>query len=372
MSNAEDTQKAEKFLSKIKVQILTKSTFFSTIMLSLKTSITTSVQTAATDGSSLLFNPTFLLDLTLEQGVGLMLHELEHVAFLHPSRLGTKNQKKWTYATDFAINNLLDTQGYELPPGGLLDHELDNKSAEAIYAIIDDPEDDPTPGCGDDILRPSDPDATSQSTNEILVQAHHASKMNPKPGEHIHEALERQIDKFLNPKLPWQIILQNFMQEFAKDDYTWYKPNRRFMPEFYLPSQRSSSINNLTIAVDTSGSITKEEFTSYMTEIEHIRVLFKLDRLRLICTDTRIRSDIDIGMQDSLLDQEMKGGGGTDFMDIFNTLEKDPPTLLVFFTDMNVYFNFSPPSFPIVWINSYDNCTAPKEYGQTILATGEK
>ena len=359
---------AEKLLSKIKVQILMKSTFFSTIMLGMKIYIDDTVPTAQTNGSYVKFNPHFLLLQSVDQGVGLMLHELEHVAFGHPYRVGTRTLKKWQYATDYAINNQLDNQGYELPDGGLIDHDHDDKIAESIYDVIEVPDDNcPTPGIGNDLTPPTDPAATKQQTQELLVQATQAAEMNPKPGEHIPNSLKRQVEDFLNPKLPWETILQNEMNEFARGDYSWSRPNKRFMPEFYLPSQHSPSIRNLTVAIDTSGSISQEDFMRYMTEVEYIRSLFELDRLRLISTDTQVRSDIDIRPSDSLLDQEIKGYGGTNFIDIFQLLEKDPPTILIFFTDMGVNFDFPVPNFKVIWINTYDEEEAPPEYGQTII-----
>ena len=369
-AQAEETQKANDFLSKVKIQILMKSTFFSTIMLNSKTTITHSVPTAATDGTDLFFNPTFLLTLTLEQGVGLILHEIMHISLCHPSRRADRTPKRWNHAADYAINNDLDNKGYDLPPGGLIDHEknMDNLPAESIYKIIEDPEDsNPTPGTGDDILDPADPQATTQRANEILVQAQQQSQLNPKPGEHIPDSLARQIHDFLNPKLEWNVILQNFLTDMVREDHSWNRPNRTFLPDFYLPSQNSPSIKNLTVAVDTSGSISAKEFSEYMTEIEQIRSIFQLERLRLICTDTRIRSDLEISFNDSLLEQELSGGGGTDFKHIFSKLEEDPPTILIFFTDMGVSFNFPVPDFPVIWINTSDSDEAPAEYGETII-----
>ena len=358
---------AEKFLNKIKIQILMKNTFFSTIMLSLKISITESVETARTDGITLYFNPEYLLGLTIEESVGLMLHELEHVALQHMIRKEGKNHKKWNYATDYAINNELHNSGYKLPEGGLIDHDLDDIAAEKIYKIIPDPDENKkTPGIGDDLTTPKDPAQVSQQIKQTVVQAKQASQRNPKPGEHIPDSIKREIELITNPAVPWQILLQNYMNDHIKEGESWKRPNRRFAPDMYLPTNQSPSIKNLTVAIDTSCSITDENFNTCMSEIEYVRSVFDLDRLRLICTDTKVRSDIEISQGSSLLDQEMRGGGYTDFRNIFKKLKNDKPTILIFFTDMEVYFNFPIPGFKVLWINIYNDQKAPEEYGKTI------
>ncbi len=368
-TKTETMQKAEELLTKVRIQVLMKSEFFSCIMLGLEHEVTEAVPTAATNGVKILFNPNFLLELTVEQGLGLMIHEIEHVALLHPVRKGSRDPKKHNYACDYVINGQLDDQGYELPPGGLIDHKYDNMTSEAVYELLKDiPEGEPTPGTGDDILDPPDdmnPEELEQKVNELLVQAEMQSSQR-RPGEYIPDALRRQIQDFLDPVVPWQILLQNYINGFAREDSSWSRPNRRYLPDFYLPSNYSEGLKNLTVVVDTSGSITVDGFKTYMSEVEGIRSIFTLDRLRLISTDTEIRSDEDVLDGDSLLDCEPKGFGGTDFRHVFNELKKDKPTVLIFFTDMCFYFNFDPPDFPVIWINTSNQEKAPAAYGETI------
>jgi predicted metal-dependent peptidase len=67
------------------------------------------------------------------------MHELLHVVFLHFARMEGRDHKKWNYATDYAINLLLNnkevtsTLVLKMPKGGLLDPKYRNMSAEQIY-----------------------------------------------------------------------------------------------------------------------------------------------------------------------------------------------------------------------------------------------
>ncbi|GIW55378.1 MAG: hypothetical protein KatS3mg082_1782 [Nitrospiraceae bacterium] len=55
--------------------------------------------------------------------------------------------------------------------------------------------------------------------------------------------------------MDWRALLRQFVQETAKEDYTWARPSPRYIPAgIYLPSLRSETIPPIVVAFDTSGS----------------------------------------------------------------------------------------------------------------------
>jgi len=240
-------------LTKAKINLLATSTFYSAILLNLRHEITTSIPTAAVDGVTLFVNSDFLLDLTTDEATGLLAHEVSHIALDHLGRKGDRDHSRYNCAGDHVINLMLLDQGFALPANGLWDDQYEELSTEKVFDLL--PEDPEFPSELLDCLEPSD-SLSPGSIRELVVQASTAAKL---AGEHLPEAIQRSISKLLTPKIPWTTVLQSYLQEYCKNDYTWSKPNRRYLPEFYLPSQHSPTIKHLVVAVDTSGSVSDEE-----------------------------------------------------------------------------------------------------------------
>ncbi|MCH9665548.1 MAG: hypothetical protein K0U41_06825 [Gammaproteobacteria bacterium] len=94
------------------------------------------INTAATNGAVMLFNPVFFENLGSNERVFLIAHELWHVALQHMSRVQDRNPLIWNIAADYVINLLLVEDGIE--PGKLKDSmcydtKYRNMSTEAIY-----------------------------------------------------------------------------------------------------------------------------------------------------------------------------------------------------------------------------------------------
>lgn len=108
-------------ITKAKVQIQMKSSFFAYLSLYLKIKKDNKIPTACINAKGeMYYNEKFfdgLNDLELQ---GTLLHEIFHLAFLNLTRVGTKDHTLWNYATDLANNTmLLKESKYELPDGCL-------------------------------------------------------------------------------------------------------------------------------------------------------------------------------------------------------------------------------------------------------------
>jgi len=355
--------KPEDKLTKARIQILQENIFFATVLLSLKQHITTDIPTAATDGSCIMYNPDFLSDLTVDETVGLILHELLHVIYRHTTRKGDRERLPWNYAADYAINAYLDDSGYNLPSGGLLDHKYDNMLTEAIYDTFPEPESQPSWGIGD-LLEPANPDEVEQQIGEILVHARDVADSQSSHDD-VPSDVRSQIEALLNPRLPWTVLLENHVNSFSKEDYSFNRPRKRYLPDFYLPSQHSPNIDHLVVAIDTSGSVSEDEIKTYLTEIESIRQSYAIDKLEVYGISIGIDNHFTVQPEDNLLDLKFSSRYGTVFDPAFAKFKLNPPSLLIFFTDLYVDFSFSPPDFDCLWISTTDQ-VAPEEYGATI------
>ena len=162
--------------------------------------------------------------------------------------------------------------------------------------------------------------------------------------------LQRHIQKLLNPALPWEEILARFMQDQAKNDYAWTKPNKRFMPDFYMPSMFSERLEHLTFAIDTSGSVTSKDMVAMLTEINYIQDTLKPHRMTILDCDTQIHNVYEVHEGMDIQELQFSGGGGTSCTPVIEFCEQNKTTALVYFTDLYMSEYPHPIDFPLLWI----------------------
>ena len=129
---------AESNMLKARAQLLMDQPFFGTLALKLKlVQDDAHCDTAATDGTRLVYNSKFITKLDTVTRKGLIAHEVMHCVFNHMTRRQHRDHKLWNIATDFAINSHLIDCGFVLPEGGLIDKQYNDMTAEAIYNKLD-------------------------------------------------------------------------------------------------------------------------------------------------------------------------------------------------------------------------------------------
>ncbi len=189
-------------------------------------------------------------------------------------------------------------------------------------------------------------------------QAQQAGKMS--------EGMARMIDFFLQPTLPWRVLLSRYMNSISRDDYSYTRPSsRRGDPAIY-PSLRSAQMN-VVVAIDVSGSIHRDELNEFIAEIDSLKSQVKA-RVTLLSCDTQITDDspwVFEAWEHCVLPEKIKGGGGTDFNPVFDWVDDHnmKPDLLVYFTDAKGRFPQYEPNFPIIWLVKGKN---PIPWGQRI------
>ncbi|MCP3868478.1 MAG: hypothetical protein GY703_10350 [Gammaproteobacteria bacterium] len=354
--------------------------------------------TTATDARKFYFNPSYIEQLSLDETQFMLAHEALHCALSHFARRQHRINHRWDLACDFAINPLLVADGLKAPPGSLMLPQFQGMTAEEIYPLIEELEDQQTldrhaydkenqnqGGSGHDESPPpesessesqqdprknprpesdtkpgkngaSEPQPLSPDEQETLSiqwqqrlagaaqQADQAGKMGG--------ALARLIDHLLQPQLPWRMLLAHYMTNNARNDYSYTRPSRR-EGEFILPSLRSHQID-IVIAIDTSGSIGEQELEEFLSEINSLKGQVQA-RITLLACDAAISNSgpwVYEPWEDIKLPENIEGGGGTNFCPVFEWVERNTiqPETLVYFTDAEGNFPDPPPQYHVIWL----------------------
>lgn len=359
----------DKALSSAKIGLLTKgSKFIATIAFSMKHVWDEDIPTAGTDGKTVRYNPDFFMSLSPKERIFLLAHEAFHIALLHLTRRGKRDPMIYNFAGDYVINQLLVDAGMSMPDMGLYDIKYKGMTTEEVYdLLIKDPPPAPQGGIGQDLLE----GATEEEIQEIeanivqtLVKAQTRSKMSGEKAGTVPNEVEIIIDELINPKLKWNEILERFLTDKAKDDYSWQRPNRFFQPDFIIPSQYSEALGELTVAIDTSGSLSQKDLIEILSEIQYIHETMKPSKLTIIDCDYKIHHIHEVKSSESITELEFSGRGGTSLHPVIEHCNKTQPQVLIYFTDLHAQQITEETEYPIIWICNSNHEPAP--IGETI------
>jgi predicted metal-dependent peptidase len=288
--------------------------------------------TTATDARKFYYNPAFIDALSLNETQFILAHEALHCALSHFARRQHRLTRRWDLACDFAINPLLVDDGLRAPPGSLLLEQFRGMTAEEIYPLLNEFDDQETldnhvydrenpqqggsgrnernldseeqprnesdgQDQGDESSGEPDPESggtsappplspDEQETLSIQWQQRlaGAAQQAMQAGK-LGGSLARMVDHLLQPQLPWRMLLARYLTSSARDDYSYTRPSRR-EGEFILPSLRSQQID-LVVALDTSASIGDEEFEQFLGEIDAIKGQMRA-RITLLACDAAL------------------------------------------------------------------------------------
>jgi predicted metal-dependent peptidase len=135
------------------------------------------------------------------------------------------------------------------------------------------PDDDTPLSCGE-IRPPTNPDGTALTQAERAKQvaevriAVQQSLTAAKRAGNVPAGIKRVAAETLEPQVPWREVLARFVDEQARHDYSWTRPNRRFLATgFILPSLWSPAYGRIVMGCDTSGSIAEEQLREVCSEV---------------------------------------------------------------------------------------------------------
>ena len=338
------------------------SAFLAPLLCNLELKISNEVSTAATNGKQILINKDFFINLTKEERVLLLLHETWHVAKLHMLRRNNREMEFWNIACDIRINNDLKEEFYDSSNINwnyfLHDSSFDKNeilSEEKIYDLIinnnnlqkkfssgnnssskdSNNQSNSNKSIGQDLEEPNEVNEIQPSDIiNTVVNATQTAKITEGAGS-IPGTVQEILNEFLNPIVPWNVLLNNFLTDLAEKDYSWKKPNRRF-EDMYLPSLEDSEgkLEHLVFFLDTSGSISDEQVKRFNSEVKYIHETFKPKKLTVVQFDYSIRKIQDYSDEDIFEKVEVIGRGGTSLEEVEQYIRKYNPTCSIIFSDM--------------------------------------
>lgn len=341
------------------------------------------IKTTATDGYSLFYNPDYITRLETSQLIGVVCQNSLHCALKHITRKGTKNQDQWDIAADLSVDNDILDSGIKLPSDapvageGKYSEFERGLSAEEYYDLLHDENDDDNQdgdgdgdgdGAGCSVSLDSAGDASEKSDlegkwDQNVASAEHSAKQR---GE-LSEGFARMCNTILEPKVDWREQLRDFVNERARNDFTWSSPNRRFAWQgIILPGLQSEEVGRLAIAIDTSGSISDAELTRFLSETQGILEAFDCELTIIYHHHDAYRLQ-KWKSTDGPLELEQTESGGTSHVPVFDKIEEDElPTALICFTDAYSAFPEFPPEYPVMWaIIQNENPSIP--WGEVIM-----
>lgn len=364
---------AREKLTKARVMLILGQPFFASIAMGMDIIEDTSQKTAATDGKNFYYNPKWIDELSLDETTFVFGHEVMHVTQLHHLRMGNRKLGKWNSACDYAINPLLAECGFIPFKGAYLNDTYQHMSAEQIYNLLPDEDEnqdgegDSDPGgCGGVLPSPAQGQAErEQEEQEVRRDVTQAMNNARKQGK-LPEWLERVITKAIEPKVDWKETLARFLSDISRDDYTYKKPNTRYIHTgFFLPFLENETIGEIILIVDTSGSIDEELLNKFGGEMQDIVNTFGKG-FHVVYVDATVKSSQYIE-PDGPVQLKPSGGGGTDFKPGFEWIDKQEmkPKTVVYFTDGICWSFPETPDYPVLWA-IYGGYDFDPPFGETV------
>lgn len=393
-------------LSKARMRLLLHQPFFGIIALRMRFVEDKACPSMGTDGRTFFFNPRFIEHLSLTQLITAVAHECMHVVFLHALRRHDRNPILWNAAGDYAINPILIEANMEpvvvdkkdfkfewlherkyegmtadeiynklekearttiMSCNGLKDHpSKDKKRGRSGKQKSEGGNQDQDSGFGDgDIVSPEEAEVAAKVlVAEAYAAAKHAGTMPA--------GLSRIVDEWLHPKIAWQDKLRRFVEQVARNDYSWARPNTRFLQRgFYIPSLYNLELGEVIVAIDTSGSISEKGLKMALAELSEILEAANPTTAYVVYVDADVQNVEEYTKDDlPLRSARPSGGGGTDFKPPFDWAEKEQiePVCLVYITDLWCSSYPDPPNYPVIWVTEETpNASRIPPFGEVIV-----
>lgn len=387
-----------------RMRLLSSHGFYGLLLMHMRFAIEDSIETAATDGERILFNPEFLESLSDRELDFIMMHEVLHVALQHCSRVSDMDKEQFNIACDIVVNsNILKENGMKLSsitlhkygesmhltPNG---KEGYNYTAEQVYGMIG-----PVVGSnGNDNHNAKgnargDKDGKGQSdswddhsqwgsmggnnklketwTKRVMDAAEAISIKDPSNSRGLMPlCAQRLLEELKKPQTDWRTILSEFIQEEICD-YSFSPPDRRFGDSpFFLPdfNEKEDRVEDILFMIDTSGSMSDDMIAVAYSEVKGAIDQFD-GKLKgwLGFFDAAVTEPVEFVDEDSLLSIKPVGGGGTDFNIIFDYVREfmsdKKPASIVILTD-----GYAPwpkeeeaEDVPVLWLINNEDVTPP-------------
>ena len=360
MSNFE-----ERFV-KSRVKLLKSSPFFGTILLHTEYKIDESIETAATDGTTLLLNEEWMCKQTEEHFSGVLLHEVLHMALNHVDRTNDLDDLMTAnIAADIVVNGIIKDNKISLPKEAIYDDDLKHLGVREIYSILKDKQskdenylkdkygEEDVNECLRKEKQTGSSDRESKEANKekwknIINKAKTIAKM--KQAGVKGSGMARVFKELLEPTINWKDALYKYITQ-SRADFEGY--DRRFVHDgMYIDDVGGNKVH-VAAFVDTSGSVDEELLQNFLSEL-----FFAINSTRgttgyLYYFDTELYPQGNIEDLDGV--PKPVGLGGTSFVPIMKELNKissensHTNTVGIIYTDGFAPMTWEEPETPLLW-----------------------
>ena len=335
-----------------------RARFLTSLLYSLKLVWADDIPTAGTNGILLKINPKFFYELSKEERLFVILHELWHVAKLHSIRRESRDCRLWNIACDYHINNLLLKENYSsfkitVMKDCFKDEKFKDLSEEEIYEELlkEYPNGLPDNEYLEGHLSGDLEELNQEEKSKAIAKVMEATQTAKAMGCDVGSGITSLLSKFIKPSINWKKVLYKYMTALLdKSDYSWRKPNRRYS-DVYLPSKVDSDgrLTHLLYFLDVSGSIEESQIIRFNSEIKHIKESLNPDKLTLVQFDTRIRRVDVFTSTQKFTNIHVVVGGGTSYSDVRDYILKEKPTASIIFTDL-CCTPMQEVDSPVIWV----------------------
>lgn len=377
----------EDIVLRAKIRLQKESPFFSYLVQTLNIEVNEKppMKTACVDKSkNVSLHPKFVAAIGEDATTGVLIHEIMHVALDHFGRTGDRDPELTNIAQDIVINDLICENGFTLPEicndlvpehhtlafDGVVINNIDAKTWEEIYEELVkggaakkqtfdtkiEPVDGDREGQGEaqeeDIKR-------REAAQKLLSEAMAYAKIR---GD-MPSGIESRLDALLASKVDWREVLAHYVSKSLPYDYSFARPSKKSRDGLYMPSIQKEGLE-VVIALDTSGSIGKEDIQQFASETLGIATSFNGVKISLIQADAAVQSDdlIEGDYEELISNITIKGGGGTSHVPVFEHVLKEHPEarVLICFTDgFTNYPEEEPSNIDTIWAINNRSQDAP-------------
>ena len=341
--------------------------------------------TACTNGRDEIYGREFVDSLSDAEFRFLILHENYHKMYRHLStwkHLSDEDHDRANKACDYVINlKLANTKACEsgfisMPKCGLIDEQYKDMDTQQVFNLLTgDPQNGAGGGGGgmDEHDWDGAAELSAQETEALAREIDEAIRQGAVLAGKVGSGGMRDIAELAQTKRDWRELLRDFVTTTCagKDFSTWRKPNRRYVGmDMLMPSSISETVDEILIAIDTSGSISDAFIGTFLSEVTGICEQINPRKVRVLYWDTLVcRAEVYVEDSINNLARSTKpeGGGGTDVtcVPMYMNEYGIKPECVVVLTDGYLGSSWGVWPCPVLWCIK-DNKAAHPTVGTTI------
>jgi len=327
------------------------------------------IETVATDGKNILYNPEYVKELSDKQKLFIFAHEICHIAFEHISRREGKNMKLWNIATDSVINALLKKDGLVSYRNAIDIPEAINYDAEEMYNKLlkeqeerenkqEKPQDEQSQQEDSNIGHAThdlwgnfkdkeEQEGKKQKSDEVVF----IERSEKKTFEQIKKRRKQQLQELsreLASQSSYGITPQNkkegrklddigiarslidwkrHLRQAIKYNEEWSRRNARMRNGYFRHKIEQTPILETEILLDTSGSVSETLLKNFLRECKSILTTSKV---KIGCFNIVFNGFTELRNVEDIDTMHFEIGGGTDFNVAVNSFSRKPCNKIIF------------------------------------------